>query len=82
MPGRTEILIRASRLSHPYSLAYALLATTWLYQFLRDTPAQVQRRAEAAMAVCTAHGFELYLAGSTVLRGWALALQTNGVSLW
>ena len=31
------------------------------------------------MAVCTAHGFELYLAGSTVLRGWALALQGHVV---
>jgi predicted ATPase len=59
----------ASNLSHPYSLAYALLITTILHQFLCESPARIQVRAEAAMALCTAQGFETYLAGSAILRG-------------
>ncbi len=34
------------------------------------------------MALCTAQGFETYLAGSAILRGWALAAQgqcTEGI---
>ena len=72
----------ASNLSHPYSLAYALLITTILHQFLCEAPARLQVRAEAAMALCTAQGFETYLAGSAILRGWALAAQgqcTEGI---
>jgi predicted ATPase len=73
----------ASNLSHPYSLAYTLLITTILYTLLREAPARLQVRAAAAMALCTAQGFETYLAGSTILHGWALAAQgqcTEGIA--
>jgi predicted ATPase len=73
-----EGMTLASHLSHPYSLAYALLVTTFLHQFLRETPAQLQEQAEAAMVLCTTQGFGPYLAGCTVLRGWALVAQGQG----
>jgi predicted ATPase len=78
-----EGMTLASNLSHPYSLAYALLITTILYELLHEAPARLQVRAAAAMVLCTTQGFETYLAGNTILHGWALAAQgqcTEGIA--
>src|SRR2546428_12616773 len=50
-----------------------------LCQLCRDVQA-AQEWAMAAMALCTAQGFALYLARGTILQGWAMAEQGQGVA--
>jgi len=69
-----EALARAQELSHAYSLAYALGSAAQLHQFRREGPAG-QERAEALIALCSEHGFPLWLAMGTMRRGWALVEQ-------
>jgi len=69
-----EALILAQELSHPYSLAYVLYFATVLHQLRRESQA-TQARAEAVVAFSREQGFPLWIAGGTVLRGWALAEQ-------
>jgi predicted ATPase len=69
-----EALTRAREPVHPFSLAYALSFAAVLHQLRREVQA-TQEWAEAEMALCTEHGFALYLARATILRGWALATQ-------
>ena len=38
----------------------------------------MHEQAEAAVALATEQGFPLWLAGGTILRGWALAMQGQG----
>jgi predicted ATPase len=45
-----------------------------LHQFRREAHA-ARERAEAAMALCTEHGFAYYLAWAIIMRGWALTIQ-------
>ena len=71
-----EALTLAQELSHPYSLAFALvLGRPWSHQFRRDVPA-VQEQAEAALTLATEQGFPS-MGGrmERSLRGWALAMQ-------
>ena len=72
-----DALALAHELSHPYSLAIARCYTAFVPQFRRDMPA-VHEHAEAAVALSTEQGFPLYVAVSTSLRGWALAMQGQG----
>jgi predicted ATPase len=59
---------------HPLSLAMALYFRTVLCHFRREAqPAQAL--AETAMAHATAQGFPSWLAQTTMLRGWARAMQ-------
>ncbi|WP_042877566.1 adenylate/guanylate cyclase domain-containing protein [Cupriavidus necator] len=67
-------LALARKLSHPFSLAHTLCLGAELHQFRRD-PRLTQEYAEAAIALSTEQGFPLWLAWTTVLRGWALAEQ-------
>jgi predicted ATPase len=60
--------------AHPYSLAFALNWAATLQMLLRQGQA-TQEWAEATISQTSEHGFPLYLAFSTVLRGWALARQ-------
>jgi predicted ATPase len=69
-----EALALAHELSHPYSLAYAWCWAAVVLQLCRGVPA-VLEYAEAAVALSTAQGFTLWVAGGTSLYGWALALQ-------
>src|SRR5262249_43031865 len=69
-----EALTLAQELVHPFSEAYALSWTAMLCQARRQVQA-AQEWAEATMQLCTEQGFPLWLAGGTVLRGWALAEQ-------
>ena len=73
-----EALTLAQELSHPYSLAFALDYTAMLHQFRREAHA-ARERAEAAMALCTEHGFAYYLAWAMIIRGWALTEQGQHV---
>ena len=72
-----EGLALAQRLSHPHSLALALHAAATLHQF-RGAARAAQECAEAALALATEHAFAFYQANSTILRGWALAVQGHG----
>jgi predicted ATPase len=72
-----EMLTLAPELAHPYSLAYALGFAARVHQ-LRHEGQQTREQAEAAITLSTDHGFPLYLAVGTILRGWALAEQGQG----
>jgi predicted ATPase len=69
-----EALTLARGLSHPHSLAFALVFATLLHAYRREGPA-VQERAEATISLSTEQGFPSWLAQGTVMRGWALAEQ-------
>ncbi len=69
-----EALTLAHALAHPHSLAWARVLAAIVLQYRRDVPA-VHEHAEAAVALATDHGFPLWAATGTLLRGWALALQ-------
>ncbi|MBV8892769.1 MAG: AAA family ATPase, partial [Acidobacteria bacterium] len=65
-------LALAQELSHPFSLAVALLWAGTLHQFRRE--AQLAReRAEAVISLSTEQGFTDFLVQGTILQGWALA---------
>ncbi len=67
-----EALTLAQELSHPFSLALALVHAAILHQFRREGQA-AQERAEAIIALSTEQGFPYWLEDGSVLRGWALA---------
>jgi predicted ATPase len=75
--GSREALTLAQRLSHPFSLAYALQMAAILHQVRREGQA-VQERAEAQIALAREQGFPDWLAWGTIWRGWALAAQGQG----
>ncbi|MBI3756512.1 MAG: AAA family ATPase [Deltaproteobacteria bacterium] len=70
-------LTLAQKLSHPYSLVYALSWAAVLHLFRQEVQA-TQEWAEAAIALSTEHGFPHWLASGTMWRGWALAEQGRG----
>jgi predicted ATPase/class 3 adenylate cyclase len=72
-----EALGLAHELSHPHSLAFALVWAANVAQFRRDVPA-AHEHAEAAVALATEQGFPLWGALVTSCRGWALAMQGQG----
>jgi predicted ATPase len=72
-----EALGLAHELSHPHSLAFALVWAANVAQFRRDVPA-AHEHAEAAVALSTEQGFPLWGALVTSCRGWALAMQGQG----
>jgi predicted ATPase/class 3 adenylate cyclase len=69
-----EALLAAQRMSHPLSLAYAHVMAAGFHQ-LRREERLVREKAEAAIAICSQHGFPYWLAWGNILRGWALAQQ-------
>src|SRR5262249_41124390 len=69
-----EALTLAQELAHPFSEAYALVYAAMLSLARREGQA-AQEWAEATIALCTEQGFPFWLAGGTVLRGWALAAR-------
>lgn len=62
----------ANELKHPFSVAFALVFAAFVHQARREIDA-TRQRADAAIALCTEHGFAMYLAVATVFRGWAIA---------
>jgi class 3 adenylate cyclase/predicted ATPase len=72
-----EALTLAHALSHPFSLAWARCMAAIVSQFRRDVLV-VHEHAEAAVALSTEQGFPQWAALGTILRGWALAMQSQG----
>ena len=66
-----EALELARELGHPASLAHAQLSVAILHQFRRDV-SETLDLAEALQGLATDQGLLFYLAGGSVLRGWAL----------
>jgi predicted ATPase len=71
-----ESLALAHELSHPVNLAQAHLYLGIFHQFRRDV-SETQEQAEACRRLTAEFGRPLYLAGGSVLQGWALAERGN-----
>jgi predicted ATPase len=69
-----EALTLAQGLSHPLSLAQALIAALRIHQQSREGQT-VQEQAEALITLSTEHQFAFVLAWGTIMRGWAVAEQ-------
>jgi predicted ATPase/class 3 adenylate cyclase len=67
----------AQELSHPYSLAFALIHLLHVHRFSRKVKA-TQQRAKELFALSTEHGFPITLAVGAAFLGWALAQQGEG----
>jgi adenylate cyclase len=66
-----EGITLAQRLNHPYSLAYTHFHTGLLYQWLRN-PEVAHERAQVVLDLAEEHGFQIWSAIGTCLRGAAL----------
>jgi predicted ATPase len=78
-----EALNLAKRLSHAYSLGFALHYDAMLHKWRREAQL-VQERAETVMALSSEHGFARWLAGGMIRQGWALVVQgsaAEGIAL-
>jgi TOMM system kinase/cyclase fusion protein len=73
-----EALTLAQKLSHPFSLAYALDFAALLHRLRQEWQA-AQEQAEAAITLSTREGFPLWLTIGTILRGRTLAEQGKGL---
>jgi predicted ATPase len=67
----------ARKLSHPHSLAFALVFATEFHQFRRERQA-AQEQAEALITLATEQGWPYWPERVTITRGWALAEQGQG----
>jgi predicted ATPase len=74
LEGSREALTLAQELSHPYSLAYALQSAMRLHRFRREVQA-AREQAEALVTLSNQQGFAQWLAGGTMMCGWALMVQ-------
>src|SRR5262249_12500552 len=66
-----EALALARELGHPTSVAQAQLLVAVLHQYRREV-SETLELAGALQALAADQGFLFYLAGGSVLRGWAL----------
>jgi len=69
-----EAITLAQGLSHPYSLAFALLHGSWIHQYRREILA-VQELTDALIALANEQGFPMWLARGSILRGWVMTEQ-------
>jgi predicted ATPase len=69
-----EALTLAHKLAHPFSVVFALRWAAIVHQLLRDEQ-KAQEQAEALIALSSEQGFEHWLAGGTIFRGWVLTEQ-------
>jgi predicted ATPase len=69
-----EALTLAQRLSHPFSLSYALQINAMVHQ-LRGERLAAQERTEAFLTLSTEQGFQWCVGGGMMLLAWALAEQ-------
>jgi class 3 adenylate cyclase/predicted ATPase len=65
-------ILLATQLSHPQSLAQALGCNAQVHQF-RGEPKQAREFADKEIALANKRGFQMRVAMSSVLRGWAIA---------
>jgi class 3 adenylate cyclase/predicted ATPase len=66
----------SEELSHPYSMTFALFFAAWLHALLQEPP-QAGERADATVALAAEHGFPIFAACGTVMRGWARATHDH-----
>jgi predicted ATPase len=69
-----QLLTLIQELPHSLSTSTALPLAAMLHYYLHAGKS-VQERAEVMIALCAEYGFPRWLAGGTILRGWALAAQ-------
>jgi predicted ATPase len=69
-----EALTLAQKLSHAYSLAFALHFASSLDTWRREVQG-VSEKAEAVLALASEQGFVRWMGGGLVKRGWILAEQ-------
>jgi TOMM system kinase/cyclase fusion protein len=69
-----EALALAQELSHPFSLAFALIHVVHTHRFTREVEA-TQQRAKELHVLSSEQGFPLPLAFATAHQGWTLAEQ-------
>jgi predicted ATPase/class 3 adenylate cyclase len=74
-----EALALAQELAHALSLAFARYWAA-AQHYLRREVLAVQVQAEALLTLATAQGFPLFVGNGAFLRGWALAMQGQGVA--
>ncbi|MBI3799182.1 MAG: hypothetical protein HY268_19745 [Deltaproteobacteria bacterium] len=72
-----EALALVRDLSYPFSQATVLSLAAICHQYRREESI-TQAQAEEAITLSTEHGFPLWEAMGTTLRGWALAKQGQG----
>jgi adenylate cyclase len=69
-----EALALAQALAHPFSLAQALVWTSWFHQ-LRGDEREAQKAAEAAIRLSAEQRFPIWLTMAMMFRAWALVRQ-------
>ncbi|MBS0151553.1 MAG: AAA family ATPase [Nitrospira sp.] len=69
-----EAITLARELEHPFTLAFTLAATAWVYSTLRDSNRTFDV-TEEAIQISTKFSFEVPLAWAMSFQGWALAEQ-------
>jgi predicted ATPase len=69
-----QALALAEELAYPFNLAWARCFAAMLHQYRREAQA-TRECAEAAITLCTKHGFPQWLAVGTMMQGWTLAVQ-------
>ncbi len=69
-----EAVTLVQQIDHPFSLCVALSNAAIFHQCRQEGQA-TQERAEAAIRLATEQGFPLWMAISSILRGWALVQQ-------
>jgi class 3 adenylate cyclase/predicted ATPase len=69
-----EAITLAEELSHPFSLA-STLGNAAPSHLLRREEQLARERAEALITLSTEQGFPYWVAGGTIVRGWALTEQ-------
>jgi tetratricopeptide (TPR) repeat protein len=69
-----EAIALARALAHPYTLAYSFAHGAYVHKQRREAEA-ARASSEAAIAICSKHGFPFFLGIATVIRGWAIAHQ-------
>jgi predicted ATPase len=74
LQGAHATLGLAREISHPYSLASALINTS-LVHLLRGDVKTVREYSELASAISKENGFDFWSAWSKIYLGWALAMQ-------
>jgi predicted ATPase len=84
-------LMMAGDLAHPFTLAFARTWGAVGAQMRRDVVAALEQ-TDAALALTTEHGFPIWAALATTLRGWALAMReksaegiaqlSQGIAAW
>jgi predicted ATPase len=72
--AQSEQAIAMSQQLSPNSQSVALHFAAMVQHLCRDE-AQARRLAEACAAIASEHGFPFWLAGSTIIGGWALAVS-------